>query len=237
MTRSMLAEAIGSRSHRPTTAQRLLAVSGATSSNAAASSSIAMTEQSSPAREKLPLAEARSKTRSPCRNSPSQSFIPPPLYREAAYGLPPRFTCNGEPTVPEPHQTPLEDKTMRRTCLFALTLLLFCVTAASAQHRGAGAGKAGAAGVKTGGASHTGVAVGGASRTGVVVGGTTSGTGAAVGGTSGTGVAVGGASRTGPRSAEPPVLAPSLAEPTVWIPHPAEPPIPSIDSNRIPCPQ
>ena len=96
--------------------------------------------------------------------------------------------------------TNLEDKSMKRACLFALTLVLFCVTAASAQHRGAGAGKAGAAGVKAGGTSHTGVAVGGASRTGVAVG--TSGTGVAVGGASGTGAAVGGASRTGVATGE-----------------------------------
>jgi hypothetical protein len=56
---------------------------------------------------------------------------------------------------------------MRRTWLFAVTLFLFCVSAASAQHGGAGAGRAGAAGVKAGGTTHTGVPAGGASRTGV----------------------------------------------------------------------
>ena len=95
----------------------------------------------------------------------------------------------------------LEDKRMTKlTCLFALMLALFSLSVASAQRsKGAGAGRAGAAGVKAGGASHTGVKAGGASHTGVAVGGA-SRRGVAVGGTSSTGVAVGGTSRTRCRS-------------------------------------
>jgi hypothetical protein len=93
----------------------------------------------------------------------------------------------------------VEDKRMTKlTCLFAMMLALFSLSVASGQRgKGAGAGRAGAAGVKAGGASHRGVAVGGASRTGVAVGGASRTTGVAIGGASGTGVAVGGASRTG----------------------------------------
>jgi hypothetical protein len=74
--------------------------------------------------------------------------------------------------------------------LFALMLALFSLSVASAQRgKGAGAGRAGATGVKAGGGSHGGVAGGETSRRGVAVGGA-SRTGETVGETSRRGIAV-----------------------------------------------